>query len=132
MAIRLSASRSDISSLPVRERGLKYGGGTGQLERCRSLPVRERGLKYHGECHMIGEHTSLPVRERGLKFLSLAAAASPGWSLPVRERGLKFVSYFVVVFYYLVAPRAGAWIEIVGGWGLAPRSASRSPCGSVD
>ena len=33
-------------------------------------------------------------------------------SLPTRERGLKFELRNVYIFYYIVAPYAGAWIEI--------------------
>jgi len=33
-------------------------------------------------------------------------------SLPVRERGLKFISYKIIFIQIIVAPRAGAWIEI--------------------
>ena len=33
-------------------------------------------------------------------------------SLPMRERGLKYVRLLRVSFSYIVAPHAGAWIEI--------------------
>ena len=56
-----------ITSLPVRERGLKVV----HLEEARvvveSLPVRERGLKVAGSRSVIPRLLSLPVRERGLK-----------------------------------------------------------------
>ena len=56
--------------------------------------------------------SSLPSRERGLKytlFLYFYAYFSP--SLPSRERGLKYTVYDKVSVY-VVAPFAGAWIEI--------------------
>ena len=34
-------------------------------------------------------------------------------SLPTRERGLKFVFYICHAGSFLVAPHAGAWVEIV-------------------
>ena len=33
-------------------------------------------------------------------------------SLPVRERGLKWIDLLLPAFVCMVAPRAGAWIEI--------------------
>ena len=38
--------------------------------------------------------------------------SKPQASLPSRERGLKLLCPLVVVWYTLVAPFAGAWIEI--------------------
>ena len=64
------------------------------------------------------------MRERGLKSIDLGERLCTYWSLPVRERGLKCNPEAVSKYITKVAPRAGAWIEIVGGWGLAPRSAS--------
>ena len=78
-----------LSSLPSRERGLKFLRGSGSYQHKESLPSRERGLKY--VCHfcfqtvvfvapfagawieicLTGQHkrgtASLPSRERGLK-----------------------------------------------------------------
>ena len=56
-----------------------------------SLPSRERGLKYNGKWYNAGEEVSLPSRERGLKSILL--------------------SFFIVCG--VVAPFAGAWIEIL-------------------
>ena len=55
---------------------------------------------------------SLPSRERGLKFWHRQARWENTGSLPSRERGLK--SSVINMSYYLevVAPFAGAWIEI--------------------
>ena len=55
---------------------------------------------------------SLPSRERGLKFLAPSAPPLYAKSLPSRERGLKFLSPTHNVFAGIVAPFAGAWIEI--------------------
>ena len=55
---------------------------------------------------------SLPSRERGLKFLLRFAAALVATSLPSRERGLKLPPYNVRRLPPVVAPFAGAWIEI--------------------
>ena len=53
-------------------------------------------------------------------------------SLPSRERGLKFCRLLFVRLLALVAPLAGAWIEIVAeNFVVAPIS-RRSPRGSVD
>ena len=56
---------------------------------------------------------SLPSRERGLKYLHKYATASITVSLPSRERGLKFAISFSDIDAQLVAPFAGAWIEIL-------------------
>ena len=58
-----------LSSLPVRERGLKYKSIYGAVSGNRSLPVRERGLKFYRFYQLVFRKKSLPVRERGLKFL---------------------------------------------------------------
>ena len=56
---------------------------------------------------------SLPSRERGLKFSSWIPDLSLRPSLPSRERGLKFKKGVKGVTSALVAPLAGAWIEIL-------------------
>ena len=55
---------------------------------------------------------SLPSRERGLKSLNVREITSPTRSLPSRERGLKCLRERENVFMIIVAPFAGAWIEI--------------------
>ncbi len=54
-----------------------------------SLPIRERGLKPAKMSASGLEDTSLPIRERGLKPSFLRRYAGRGPSLPIRERGLK-------------------------------------------
>ena len=82
-----------MSSLPSRERGLKFAFRQGQINSViRSLPSRERGLKSYKafECRatMSG---SLPSRERGLKYEFLKIDFCATVSLPSRERGLKYL-----------------------------------------
>ena len=55
---------------------------------------------------------SLPSRERGLKCLCSRCPYVPLSSLPSRERGLKFYRKQQIYLSVLVAPFAGAWIEI--------------------
>ena len=56
---------------------------------------------------------SLPSRERGLKFSAPCRNGTKGaLSLPSRERGLKWSCSQHVKGQGLVAPLAGAWIEI--------------------
>ena len=83
--------QSVLSSLPLRERGLKSEGGWAKNEEMMSLPLRERGLKY-------GE---LRIYVQNLKVAPLAGA----WI----EIG---VSVAFAIFFG-VAPLAGAWIEIL-------------------
>ena len=55
---------------------------------------------------------SLPSRERGLKFINIFDYSQPLASLPSRERGLKWFVYAAKITGEVVAPFAGAWIEI--------------------
>jgi len=61
----------------------------------------------------LAELKSLPVRERGLKSLCLWILFRQSKSLPVRERGLKLPCQLLSNIRLSVAPRAGAWIEII-------------------
>ena len=56
--------------------------------------------------------TSLPTRERGLKFCHYRHHTVSDPSLPTRERGLKCFVHNDSVWVMVVAPYAGAWIEI--------------------
>ena len=55
---------------------------------------------------------SIPSRERGLKCFSDLLGIVCTKSLPSRERGLKFQKSYIPVHMTIVAPFAGAWIEI--------------------
>ena len=56
-----------LTSLPTRERGLKFRNSEIRVNCALSLPTRERGLKYGKICTVYGSPASLPTRERGLK-----------------------------------------------------------------
>ena len=98
-----------------------------------SLPSRERGLKLRllapQPCRWVAPFAgawiemplsgltifldkSLPSRERGLKFFASSPEPRQIRSLPSRERGLKSESYRMTALSWIVAPFAGAWIEI--------------------
>ena len=77
-----------------------------------SLPSRERGLKLVMVSAGKALVVSLPSRERGLKLVMVSAVKALVVSLPSRERGLKFFSTWVMNWLEIVAPFAGAWIEI--------------------
>ena len=97
-----------------------------------SLPMRERGLKYYRLAGRDIPAESLPMRERGLKWVRDAVDLREMLSLPMRERGLKSDETPGVIRTRIVAPHAGAWIEITcrtASWGYWY---GRSPCGSVD
>ena len=79
----------------------------------RSLPTRERGLKWAVRCMLCMITMSLPTRERGLKFLYLRVLYLRVRSLPTRERGLKYPASLALSGRGMVAPYAGAWIEIL-------------------
>ena len=79
----------------------------------RSLPSRERGLKCNHLLVFSHFCTSLPSRERGLKLLHIILDLIHCMSLPSRERGLKWNITLSLIITEIVAPFAGAWIEII-------------------
>ena len=75
---------------------------------------------------------SLPSRERGLKFFIPTKITHSYASLPSRERGLKSPRQLKISRNLLVAPFAGAWIEIAWYWLMSDKNYGRSLRGSVD
>ena len=75
---------------------------------------------------------SLPSRERGLKFCISGHCTRCIKSLPSRERGLKCDGNEGNPDKGLVAPLAGAWIEIANKARKPLAKHRRSPRGSVD
>ena len=87
-----------------------------------------RGLKFFVPHFSDAWYQSHPVRVRGLKYLKALYLMFLFWSHPVRVRGLKYQIRSFKGLLSVVAPRAGAWIEIrKGGVGngktrVAPRA----------
>ena len=75
---------------------------------------------------------SLPVRERGLKCFPSLAGAVANYVAPRAGAWIEIVAAYLAAREADVAPRAGAWIEILGIRFLSKRCHCRSPCGSVD
>ena len=75
--------------------------------------MRVRGLKPVNLISRARKFKSHPVRVRGLKQLGKALNDPINGSHPVRVRGLKRLSPFGPTSGYVVAPRAGAWIETI-------------------
>ena len=76
---------------------------------------------------------SHPVWVRGLKLYGLLlTVAKFGKSHPVWVRGLKFTCFTFVKHSEQVAPRVGAWIEIICYQEIYSCLGSRTPCGCVD
>ena len=67
-----------------------------------------------------------------MKFERFKKQDEEGQSLPSRERGLKFNWIDITSESDLVAPFAGAWIEIVMDAELRAKVSRRSLRGSVD
>ena len=59
------------------------------------------------------ELASLPMRGRGLKCECPRFCSRCRASLPMRGRGLKYEYSYIAIIRLLVAPHAGAWIEIL-------------------
>ena len=98
-----------------------------------SLPSRGRGLKYFGVNTRSKLSESLPSRGRGLKSISPNSTLSFRSSLPSRGRGLKLKwKTHVKPLVVLVAPFAGAWIEIIYYNHINITSVCRSLRGGVD
>ena len=142
-------------SLPSRERGLKsicsgrkhtrpsvapLAGAWIEIIRTaifhpfsESLPSRERGLKSSLLCVGSGHRiSSLPSRERGLKYhvnlkhcpVSLVAPLAGAW--------IEIINRIARRKQKIVAPLAGAWIEITVSKTYVTQTTCRSPRGSVD
>ena len=98
-----------------------------------SLPVRECGLKYEMYRHVVDLHEpSLPVRECGLKWritihrpFSVCVTPRAGVWIEIKSStGLRLSKS--------VTPRAGVWIEITVCRRRSVALVRHSPCGSVD
>ena len=101
-----------LSSLPSRERGLKYSFCLGM--EYSSIVAPFAGAWIEIVC-MFSHHLrqpSLPSRERGLKYRWFILRTQTRLSLPSRERGLKYTPVWITPQHNYVAPFAGAWIEI--------------------
>ena len=81
---------------------------------------------------MINCAMSLPTRERGLKYAICVSQINQKPSLPTRERGLKLFELERTKLLPVVAPHAGAWIEIYEQDYYGLNCSGRSPRGSVD
>ena len=75
---------------------------------------------------------SLPSRERGLKLLDSNVVTGISESLPSRERGLKLQILATIEYNFIVAPFAGARIEIRMIWHGKYKRNCRSLRGSAD
>ena len=71
-----------------------------------------RGLKYNDISNNYSLWTSHPSRVRGLKFTDLTNRDVRKRSHPSRVRGLKSDERYSYIPELIVAPLAGAWIEI--------------------
>ena len=142
------------TSLPARERGLKYdialiavdlphvapraGAWIEILVQHRNRPtetVAPRAgawIEIRNTSNRGPSIGSLPARERGLKSFGGGQSGNLLMSLPARERGLKSVHRVRQLRLIHVAPRAGAWIEIWKSVRRAVCEIRRSPRGSVD
>ena len=81
---------------------------------------------------LIWDFMSLPTRERGLKLTKKQGFATCYLSLPTRERGLKLTMVKNIISHVIVAPHAGARIEIRSRTCHPGTACSRSPRGSAD
>ena len=80
-----------------------------------------------------GRPRSHPSRVRGLKYIELGSTSFHIFqSHPSRVRGLKFLIYFQTKSFLLVAPFAGAWIEIFMAFASTVPLACRTLRGCVD
>ncbi len=96
-----------------------------------SRPVRARGLKRLAVHDLQQAQQSRPVRARGLK-LHHRRGPERQPSRPVRARGLKLDACHALQLVICVAPRAGAWIETRRVQIDHIEMAGRAPCGRVD
>ena len=100
-------------SLPSRERGLKSICSGRKHTRPSVAPLAGAWIEIIRTAIFHPFSESLPSRERGLKSSLLCVGSGHRISsLPSRERGLKYHVNLKHCPVSLVAPLAGAWIEI--------------------
>ena len=98
-----------------------------------SLPTRERGLKLKKNRKKIKKGVSLPTRERGLKCPGIPDSACPGMVAPHAGAWIEILGQpHLLLRTIQVAPHAGAWIEMPCPPTSTVVCSSRSPRGSVD
>ncbi len=112
--MRGSSSNVALStSLPVRERGLKYVCYRLAMIACASLPVRERGLKY---LLLLPTQYALQVAPRSGAWIEMNRSHQCGNLHTVAPRSGAWIEIRQCRTYGAdsnVAPRSGAWIEII-------------------
>ena len=108
----LICNSNEKTSLPTRERELKFLSYLLVKSNLSSLPTRERELKLHNLVHFLKAVLSLPTRERELKLIDFTEGKMLKKSLPTRERELKSLFHDLQICQHHVAPYTGAWIEI--------------------
>ena len=104
---------TDLESLPMRERGLKFDLDDQALAVVHVAPHAGAWIEIALPWLRTQQRTSLPMRERGLKYFIVVVTVARRLSLPMRERGLKSTGGESQFISQIVAPHAGAWIEIV-------------------
>ena len=77
-----------------------------------SHPMRVRGLKSTKHHKLPEIKLSHPMRVRGLKYMKTYTIEDIAKSHPMRVRGLKCAIHQNFHTHDIVAPHAGAWIEI--------------------
>ena len=84
--------------------------------------------------HNYGDYTdmSLPTRERGLKFIFCGRKLEIALVAPHAGAWIEIVPYDEWTEFEEVAPHAGAWIEIFFDIYAVCNACGRSPRGSVD
>jgi len=75
---------------------------------------------------------SRPAWARGLKYWMVCPFQVVGGSRPAWARGLKCLNVAAGVNTATVAPRVGAWIEIINQLGQRMGKYGRAPRGRVD
>ena len=78
----------------------------------KSLPSRERGLKSRNTIGICEISSSLPSRERGLKSKVKAYATGGFMVAPFAGAWIEMYNVYMDIDTEEVAPFAGAWIEI--------------------
>ena len=78
-----------LTSLPLRERGLKFECGIKAEYGNKVAPLAVAWIEIDIYIEESNTIMSLPLRERGLKYLCALQIQTGTLSLPLRERGLK-------------------------------------------
>ena len=128
---RWAQGHLSASSPPVRGHGLKSRGAYSSSPLSAVAPCAGAWVEITRWNWLASGMRSPPVRGRGLTFRLILSTCYHRRSPPVRGRGLKYLIFCLFFRSLLVAPCAGAWVEICSRIRGKTLTRCRPLCGGV-